>query len=459
VCGLGRIGIMNVLKRGFLVALAIVLPFVSAMADDAAEIKLLKERLQALEAKLNNQEKVVEEKTASLATEINKTRIGSLLPEKAELKSQWGLGPAASGVYNVSSGLSVGGYGEANFRSFVDNANGKPNQADLLRLITYVGYKFNDNILFNSEIELEHGTTEAAGGPTGDQAGEVTVEFAYLDFLVQREFNIRAGSVLIPMGFINEMHEPPYFYGVVRPEVERVIIPSTWNEMGFGFFGQADAAGKIDYRTYLVNGLRASRFEDTGIREGRQYSSRALMEDVAWTGRIDYSPNLITGLTVGGSMWVGNSGQNEDFAGSSPNVLTTIAETHAQYRYRNLSLRALGSWTRIEDADILSAAAGETIADRIDGWYVEGGYDVLPHLVSGTRQSLSPFVRFENLDTQSSVPSGFTRNSSLDKQIYTVGLSYKPVDKVVIKADYRNFRTDGPTPTADEVAVGLGFVY
>jgi hypothetical protein len=450
---------MNVLKRGFLGALVSVFPFVSALADDAAEIRLLKERLQALEAKLNTQEKVVEEKTASLATEINKTRIGSLIPEKAELKSQWGLGPAASGVYNVSGGLSIGGYGEANFRSFVDNANGKPNQADLLRLVTYVGYKFNDNILFNSEIELEHGTTDGLGGPSGEETGKVAVEFAYLDFLMEKGFNVRAGSVLIPMGFINEIHEPPYFYGVVRPEVERVIIPSTWNEMGVGFFGQAEAAGTIDYRTYLVNGLRASRFEDSGIRDSRQVSSRALVEDVAWTGRLDYSPDVVPGLLVGGAMWVGNSGQNEDFAGSSPNVLTTIWETHAQYRYRNLSLRALGSWTRIEDADILSAAAGETIADRIDGWYVEGGYDVLPHLVSGTRQSLSPFVRFEHLDTQASVPSGFTRNASLDKQIYTVGLSYKPVDKVVLKADYRNFRTDGPTPTADEVAVGFGFVY
>jgi hypothetical protein len=359
----------------------------------------------------------------------------------------------------VPGGLSVGGYGEANFRSFVDDANGKPNQADLLRLITYVGYKFNDHILFNSEIELEHGTTEEAGGASGDQGGEVAVEFAYLDFLIQREFNVRAGSVLIPMGFINEIHEPPYFYGVVRPEVERVIIPSTWNEMGFGFFGQAEAAGKIDYRTYLVNGLRASRFEDSGIREGRQYSSRALTEDVAWTGRIDYSPDVAPGLLVGGSMWVGNSGQNEDFLGSTPNVLTIIGEAHAQYRYRQLALRALGSWTSIGDADALSAAAGETVADRINGWYLEAGYDVLPHLVTGTRQSLSPYVRFEQLDTQAGVPAGYVRNASMEKQIYTIGVAYKPIDKVVIKADYRNLQTDGPIPTADEVALGLGFVY
>jgi opacity protein-like surface antigen len=431
----------------------------NAQADDKAELQALKEKLAALEAKIEAQEKKSDEQTATLATEIKQTRIGQLIPEKAELKSQWGLGPAASGVYNVSSGLSIGGYGEANFRSFVDDAQGKKNTADLLRLITYFGYKFNDNIVFNSEIEYEHATTEEIGGTSGEDGGEVEVEFAYLDFLVQQEFNVRAGSVLIPMGFINEIHEPPYFFGVMRPEVERLIIPTTWNEIGAGFFGQGDVAGKLEYRTYLVNGLRASRFEDSGIREGRQLSNRALMEDVAWTGRVDYSPNVVPGLMVGGSFWVGNSGQNEDFAGSTPNVRTMIGEAHAQYRYRQLSLRALGSWTGVDDADILSQASGETIAERMNGWYVEAGYDILPHLVSGTRQSLSPFVRFESLDTQASVPSGFTRNASMDKQIYTIGLSYKPIDKVVVKADYRNFQTDGQTPTADEVAVGVGFVY
>jgi predicted porin len=72
---------------------------------------------------------------------------------------------------------------------------------------------------------------------------------------------------------------------------------------------------------------------------------------------------------------------------------------------------------------------------------------------------VAPFFRYERMDTQATVPSGYTRNSSLDKTIYTVGLSYKPIDKVVIKADYKNYEVEGPTPTADEVAVGLGFVY
>jgi hypothetical protein len=174
---------------------------------------------------------------------------------------------------------------------------------------------------------------------------------------------------------------------------------------------------------------------------------------------LDYSPNAISGLLVGSSFWIGGSGQGEEFDGSYPTVLTTIGEAHAQYNYRQLQLRALGAWTGIENAADVSEQNGETIGSRQDGWYVEAAYDILPHLVSGTRQSFAPFFRYEQVDTQGAVPSGFERNASLDNTIYTVGFSYKPLDKVVVKADYKNYQSQGPNPPADVVALGLGFVY
>ena len=183
-----------------------------AHGDDAQEIQLLKERLAQLEEKLAKQDKKVDETTATLASEIQQTRIGQLIPEKKELKSQWGMGPAASSVYNAPGGLSLCGYGEMVYQSFVDDANGKSDQADALRLVSYIGYKFSDNILFNSEIELEHGNTTAMGGDSSADEGKVAIEFAYMDFLLEKEFNVRAGSVLIPIGFINEIHEPTYFF-------------------------------------------------------------------------------------------------------------------------------------------------------------------------------------------------------------------------------------------------------
>lgn len=437
-----------------------ILPMTAKGADNAAqEIADLKRRIEELERKQARDSKALQEKTTTLAGEIEQTKLGRILPEKAELKSTWGMGPAASSVYQVKQGLSLGGYGEANYRSFVSDAQGKNDQTDMLRLISYVGYKFNDNILFNSEIEFEHGTTDDIGGDDGDDEGEVSVEFAYLDFLMDQAINARVGMVLIPMGFLNEMHEPNTFHGVLRPEVERLIIPSTWRENGFGIFGETDVSGRLAYRSYIVNGLRAGRFDENGIRDGRQKGNRALFEDVAWTSRVDYSPDYLDGSEWGASFWFGNSGQDETFAGEEPNVQTLLGETHVQYHREQLELRALGAWGSLDDTELLSTELGETVADYFYGWYVEAAYNILPHLASESTHYLAPFFRFESFDTQAGVPDGFTANESLDKTVYTAGLTYKPIPNVVLKLDYRNIGTDGESETADEVAFGMGFAF
>jgi len=328
----------------------------------------------------------------------------------------------------------------------------------MLRFVTYLGYKFNDWILMNSEIEWEHGTTSGIGGVSGKSEGSVSVEFAYLDFLFSEEINARGGLVLVPMGFINEIHEPPYFHGVTRPEVEQRIIPTTWREMGVGVFGQLGP--EIQYRTYLVNGLRATRFDSTKpLRDSRQKGNRALFEDAAWTARLDYTPSPVPGLFLGGSLWLGNSGQNETIAGEKPDVFTTLWEFHGQYRLQQLELRALGTWGRIDDADTLSAFLKKTIPEYFYGWYVEAAYDLLPSLLPGTGHYLAPFFRFESFDTQAEVPSGFAREEGKDANLYTLGISYKPISNVVLKLDYRNFDTKGPKNIADEFSLGLGFAF
>ena len=162
---------------------------------------------------------------------------------------------------------------------------------------------------------------------------------------------------------------------------------------------------------------------------------------------------------MGGSLWLGNSGQNETIGGKKPDVFTSLSEIHGQYRFHQLELRALGSWGHIDDAGTLSAGLGETIPEFFYGWYVETAYDLLPDLLPVTSQSLAPFFRFESFDTQKKVPSGFTREAGNNANLYTVGLSYKPISTVAIKVDYRNFDTKGPTNIADEFSLGMGFSF
>lgn len=404
-------------------------------------------------ATADNQVKTLERKTDVLSQEVEKLRTNLAIPEEAKYKSMYGLGPAASKIYQVGKGLSIGGYGEANYQAIVsDKGEGDRNNADMERFILYTGYKFTDNILFNSELEFEHATT----GEGAEEKGEISVEFAALDFFIDPMANVRAGLILMPMGFINQIHEPPFFFGNNRPEVERRIIPSTWRELGVGMFGQITP--ELTYTTYLVNGMNAEGFGSGGIRDGRSGGSKAKAEDFGYVARVDYAPQAVPGLSVGGSAYVGNSGQNERFNGQKADVFTQLYEAHAQWKYRGFEWRALGSWGFVDDADILSVAKKETVGSENYGWYTEVGYDIMPWLIKDTAQYLAPFFRFEKFDTLASVPNGFTDDRNLDREILQFGLQYKPIPNVVIKADYRNFSAkQGKVP--DDFNLGFGFIF
>jgi hypothetical protein len=304
----------------------------------------------------------------------------------------------------------------------------------MLRAILYIGYKFNDSIIFNSEIEFEH-------------ANEVFVEMASLDFLLNDKLNLRTGLLLAPVGLTNEMHEPTLFHGVDRPLVERQVIPSTWREMGAGAFGKL--SDKVDYKLYVMNGFNGEDFTEQGLRGGRQKGSKALADDWALVGRLDYEPVL--GLNFGGSFYLGNSGQGQvlDGVDNEVDVFTQIYEVHSQYKYRGLELKALATQVKIDDAEIIQAQTGADVPDEIVGFYGEIAYDILPQVVTGTEQYLAPFVRYESLE--------YTGNDE-DVDLLVAGISYKPIPNVVLKADYSNYDMKVGTK-ADEINVGFGYIF
>lgn len=370
--------------------------------------------------------------------ELQKLKNEAAVAGETGYSSDFGMGPAASKIYKLTRGLSIGGYGEAHYTNLVSDKGSKKDQADFLRFVLYTGYKFTDRILLNSEIEFEHAST--------GKDGEVSLEFASLDFLLHEKLNLRTGLLLIPVGISNELHEPTLFHGNDRPLVERQVIPTTWREMGIGAFGRL--AEGLEYKLYLVNGLDADGFDGKGIRGGRQQGSKTLAEDWAVTARLDYEPVL--GLNLGASTYLGDSGQGREFAGKKANVFTRVHEIHGQFKLKGLELKALASLVKIADHDRVGTAVGAPVPERISGWYGEAAYDVLPLLLSGTGQYLAPFVRFEEIDYH---------ESNEDVELWVAGLSYKPIPNVVLKADYRNFNHRARNDGADEVNVGLGFIF
>ena len=336
---------------------------------------------------------------------------------------QYGLGAAASKVYRAEPGVSFGGYGEFAY----DKPEHGNATADVTRAVLYTGYKFSPKVIFNSELEVEHASTEIAGA--------VSVEFAYLDYLVHPSANIRAGLVLLPMGIINEQHEPTAYLGVHRPETEDRILPTTWSEIGAGVFGDA---GNFTYRGYVVTGLESSRFSaEEGVHEGKQSGAEAAAKDLAVVGRLDWRP--FEGTFFGGSLYTGNSGQGAGYSGR-----VTLAELHADSKFRGASLRAVVARGHIGNAAAISERVGETIGSSMAGWYAEGGYEL---------GMFTPYLRYERADTQRRVPAGFDRDPGTNRRITTLGVAFKPISQTVIKTEVQRIRSN------NQFNVGLGYIF
>lgn len=417
-----------------------------------AELVELRTRGETDEGSSEERVAEIERRLEVLAAELERMKLGEAAVVADE--GQYGLGPAASKVYRTQRGLSIAGYGEMLFEGFDSrrddgSPSGKTDQIDFLRAIVYVGYKFNDRWIFNSEIEFEHAST--------GKTGEASLEFAYLDYLWRPELNWRAGLLLVPMGFLNELHEPPVFLGARRPRIEQVIMPTTWRENGFGIFGDA---GPITYRTYLLNGLDAKGFSAGGLRGGRQKGSQALAEGFAWMGRLDYTGT--PGLLLGGSVYIGDSGQGLASPGRGAlDVQTTIYEAHLEWKWRGLEVRFLGVQAELDDVAELNQALGlsgnRSVGEELEGFYLQVGYDVLAAVGSGEK-SLIPYIRWEEFDTQSKVPAGFLRNPANDVEDLTVGLAFKPIDQLIVKVDYENFDNKAGTGV-DQFNVALGYIF
>jgi len=442
-----------------------------------AQESSLKDRLDELETRLKRLEDALKSKAASgaepatdagkaseidevrrqitiLSTEIEKLRSAEPAIEvSAEKANSMGLSSSAASVYRKSHGVSIAGYGEMLYQNFdgetqTGSGSTRGSQLDFLRAILYAGYRFNDRFVFNSEIEFEHANT--------GRGGEVSVEFAYLDYLAAKHFTLRGGMILIPMGLTNEFHEPTAFLGTRRSETESQIIPSTWRENGFGVLG---TAGKFSYRAYLVNGLDASRFTAEGIRGGRQSGARALAADPAFVGRIDIA--LTSGVFFGGSVYTGNSGQGQFIdAGRSIGIRTTIGEVHAQAQVRGLDLRALFARASLDDVAVLNRLRGLTGKDSpgemLQGGYIQLGCNILSHFSQNVR--LSPYYRFERLNSQASVPAGFISDPARNRKFQTLGVEFRPMPNVAIKGDYQWIRNRALTGL-NQFNINLGYSF
>lgn len=391
-------------------------------------------------ATLEERVKALEEQNTVLTEEMLATQTGGFTLVDTE-KSYSGMGPAASKVYFSKNPLSIGGYGEM----FYANPDNGDDFADVYRFITYFGYKFNDWIVLNTEIEFEHGADSKNGG-------KVVVEFFYLDFLLSQEANLRLGHVLAPMGLINQRHEPTLFNTVQRPEVEKYLLPSTWHENGALVYGRLGNAN-IEYTAGMINALNLDSDETrtadkSWIRDGRLGSSKDASFDPAFVGRLDYTG--INGLMVGASVYYGDGSNVKNDDSDVSGLTTTIFDIHASYDNGPFSAYGVYTQTNLDGAEKLESDAVE----KASGYYANVSYD-LSSLV-GIEYKLPVFAQYENYNPVEKTVDG-SNEDTFQTEIVTIGLNFFPADQVVLKADYAMREVNNVD--TDTFSFGLGFIF
>lgn len=347
---------------------------------------------------------------------------------------------------NYASAVTVGAYGEILY----NQPEGDNGELDVQRLVLLFGYRFNEKTQFVTEVELEH-------------VEEVFVEQAFVNYNVGANVSLRGGLMLVPMGIVNEFHEPTTFNGTERPAMDNAIVPTTWREIGIGVNGRFNDIS-LGYQAYVFNGFKSTEADgeggisgflkgSNGLRGGRQKAIKSTVDSPTLSTKLDYYG--IRGLRLGFSTYFGRTqaaDEVEEIDGA--NIGIAMLGLDARYAYQRFTARGQFIHASLSDTEAYNTLSGSDLGSALQGWYVEGAFNLLP---IGNAQKLFAFVRYEAFDTHASTDGALQENQAYDRTDVTTGLTYHIAPGVVIKADYqfRSNALDGDD-VQDRLNFGIG---
>ncbi|HMB63493.1 MAG TPA: hypothetical protein VKN36_10495, partial [Eudoraea sp.] len=303
---------------------------------------------------------------------------------------------------------------------------------------------------FVTELEVEH-------------VEEIFVEQAFVNYNVADNVNLRGGLMLVPMGIVNEFHEPTTFNGTERPQMDNVIVPTTWREIGVGVAGRFNNLS-LGYQAYIFNGFKSTQADgeggvsgflqgSSGLRGGRQKAIQSTIDSPTFSTKLDYYG--VSGLRLGFSTYFGKTQAEDDveqFDGA--NVGISMLGLDARYAYERFTARGQLIYASLSDTEAYNALTGRDLGSALLGWYIEGAFNLLPIT---NKQKLFAFARYEKYDTHAGTTGGLAVNEAYDRTDVTTGLTYHIAPGVVVKGDYqfRSNALDGDT-VKDQLNFGIG---
>jgi hypothetical protein len=353
-----------------------------------------------------------------------------------------------------SGKLLMAAYGEAHYNQPFKTGNVQNGILDIHRQVLLFGYKFNSKTSFITEIEIEH-------------IKEVYLEQAFLNYQIKPWINFQGGLLLIPMGIINEYHEPTTFNGVERPTIDKIMVPSTWREIGTGFTGNLTDIS-LRYQVFAVNGPMgyngSTRLSGKApIRGARQKGSEATMRQPDLSAKVNYYG--IKGLNIGASFYMGTT-ESSLFANLQTDSLSQVASADSSvvgvkmagldFRYSRKKFEARGQviYGMYTNTAAYNKFATSDLGSAAYGYYLECGYNL--NKILKMNQKIVPFLRYSQYNTHFETTNELSANPIYDQSIVTTGISLFLDKAFVAKADYQYF-LDGNSTRKNQVNLGLGF--
>jgi hypothetical protein len=392
-------------------------------------------------------------------------------------------------------GLKFGAYGEIKFgtRQNPDHNGQWQTGFDAARLVLLPTYQFTDGIIFNSEIEFEH----AGSGVDADDklAGTAEIEQLYIDFKISPYFNIRSPGIdLVPVGYINQHHEPTLFYSVNRPELANRLVPTTWAPPAAGFYGKI--IDDLSYQFQVSSSLEdfGSGFDartdgnspapfPTGYAPGMDGKNglvfakpprgdfRQLTNAIASAFRLNYTPPFIPGLAGSSSVYfTPNTTPRNAYADTGAPLRhssLTLVDSELRYRLPGTGFEARGEFVQIFFGHPGNLRANndsdptDNVGRTMYGISGELAYHIPIGTYLGSAWEAVPFYRYtyENLQTHGF--SGTDANTPIGAgklQFHTAGVAVFPTPKLVLKLTYEKvLDRERGGPKSDSVLGGVGF--
>ncbi len=349
------------------------------------------------------------------------------------------------------SRIHLFGYGEAHYNNPRPDVMTQDARsiAEIHRAVIGLGIEFTDWLEASLEVDFEHSFREPE------------VEFINVDFKLSQAVIVRAGMPLMPVGSLNEFHEPTKFYSVERPQFHTLIVPTTWQEVGAGILGTLPFDEvSVRYRLYGVFGGDPTTFRPTnGVRgfrtKGRD--DRSFADGGAVTGRVEIQP--AAWCTFGISGYAGHLVRH-DIGLSNVRTNLFIGTADLTLQGFGFELHVEGGQICVDNADRVTAAlaaANRPVASVMDGLYAELAYDILRNFPE-TDMRLVVFVRYELIDTQAQIPTGFLRAQGNRRDVHTFGVAFYPIANVVIKVDHEIW-IDNRDKYLGRFNVGIGYEF